>query len=78
MKRIDSYFDDFFVAIYDKYDNYIYSLDTIEDTAKFFDIRVKDVLRNLRDDRNFLYKNNFVKIFLIKKDKEIQCKKVSL
>lgn len=71
-----NYFNEnYFIAVYSKDDEYIFSLDTLEEVSILFDISIKEVLRKLRQDTFIKYKGNLVKLFLVKKEKEMAIRK---
>lgn len=71
-----NYFNEnYFIAIYTEEDDYIFSLDTLEETSNFFQIPVCEVLRKLRQDSFINYNGNLVKLYLVKKEKEMAIRK---
>ena len=71
-----NYFNEnYFIAIYSIDDEYIFSLDTLEETSNFFNIPVCEVLRKLRQDSFINYNGNLVKLFLVRKAKETVIRK---
>ena len=71
-----NYFNEnYFIAIYSMDDDYIFSLDTLEETSNYFKIPVCEVLRKLRQDSFINYNGNLVKLYLVKKEKEMAIRK---
>lgn len=63
--------ENYFIAVYSKDDEYIFSLETLEEASEYFNICIKELLRKLRQDSFINYNGNLVKLFLCKKEKEI-------
>lgn len=71
-----NYFNEnYFIAVYSKDDEYIFSLETLEEASAYFNICVKELLRKLRQDSFINYNGNLVKLFLCKKEKETVIRK---
>lgn len=71
-----NYFNEnYFIAVYSKDDEYIFSLETLEEASIYFNICVKELLRKLRQDSFINYNGNLVKLFLVKKEKETVIRK---
>lgn len=71
-----NYFNEnYFIAIYSKDDEYIFSLETLDEASEYFNIKVCELLRKLRQDSFINYNGNLVKLFLVEKEKETVIRK---
>lgn len=64
--------DNYFIAVYSKSDEYIFSLETLQEASKYFNISVSKILEKLRQDSFIIYKGVPVKLYLVKKEKNIE------
>lgn len=62
--------DNYFVALYTKEDEYITCFENVEEISNFFNVPVCKVLERIRNDQFIVYKNNFCKLYLVKKEIE--------
>ena len=62
--------ENYFICLYDRFDNYITSFDTIEDTSKFFNKPIKRIIYNLRNGIGVAYNHKYCKLICMEKDKE--------
>lgn len=58
--------NDYFIAVYDLQDNYIYSFDDIDKLTQFFNLSLKEILIKIK---NNLVINKEFKFYLYKKPK---------
>lgn len=70
MCKVNHTFDDYYFTIYSLDDELITGFDDIETLTKFFNMQLKYVLRNLRDNNNFILNGRLVKVIIIKKELE--------
>lgn len=61
--------DNFFIAVYDQYDNFITDFDNIESTTNAFNISLKKILESIRNKTRLEYKGKKLKLFVYKKEK---------
>lgn len=72
-KYAKNYFDEnYFIAVYSKLDEYVFSLETLQEASNFFNMPVSKVLEKLRQDSYIIYKGIPVKLYLVKKEKNIE------
>lgn len=72
MCRTNREFDDYYFTVYSLDDEYICGFDNIETLTKFFNMELKEVLKNLRNKRNFILNGKLVKVYVYKKEKFIE------
>jgi len=61
--------DNFFIALYDYYDNYVTSFEDVESITTAFNIPTKKVLYLLRTDSCITINNHKYKMYLVQKNK---------
>lgn len=72
MCRTNREFDDYYFTVYSLDDEYICGFDNIETLTKFFNMELKELLKNLRNKRNFILNGKLVKVYVYKKEKFIE------
>ena len=72
MCRINKEFDDYYFTVYSLNDDFIVGFDDIETLTKFFNIELKEVFKNIRNKRNFILNGKLVKLYVYKKEKNIE------
>ena len=61
--------DNFFIAVYDQYDNFITNFDNIESTTNALNISLKKILESIRNKTRLEYKGKKLRLFVYKKEK---------
>ncbi len=70
INSVRNYFNlNYFICLYDEQDNYITSFENIESSTQFFNMRLCNFLRALRNGV-IEYDHKRCKLFVFKKDKE--------
>lgn len=72
MCRTNREFDNYYFAVYSLNDEYICGFDNIDMLGGFFNMQLKEVLKNLRNKRNFILNGKLVKVYVYKKEKFIE------
>lgn len=72
MCRTNREFDDYYFTVYSLDDEYICGFDDIDTLARLFNMQLKEVLKNLRNKRNFILNGKLVKVYVYKKEKFIE------
>ena len=57
-------YKDYYIAMYDKNDNYVYSFENIEDAANVLNIEAKEVSRKIKNDDYIRFGKTVVKLYL--------------
>ena len=61
--------DNFFIAVYDQNDNYIASFENIESIETAFNIKLKEVLKRIKNNLGLEYNGHKLRLFVYKKEK---------
>lgn len=61
--------DNYFIAVYDQYDNYVTSFENIDDPTKVFNITLMELLRKIRNNLGLEHNGHKLKLFVYKKEK---------
>ena len=72
MCRTNREFDDYYFTVYSLDDEYICGFDNIDTLAKFFNIKMYELLRKLRNHSDFILDGKLVKVYVYKKEKFIE------
>ena len=64
-----SFLNDYFVAIYDLQDNYVYSFDDIESLTQFFNLSLKEILLKIKNNLTIKLQNKEFRLYIYKKPK---------
>lgn len=72
MCRTNREFDDYYFTVYSLDDEYICGFDNIDSLPTFFNMKLKEILKNLRNKRNFILNGKLVKVYVYKKEKFIE------
>ena len=74
MCRTNKMFDDYYFTVYSFNDDYICGFDEVETLSKFLDMKLKYVLYYLKNNINFTLNGKLVKVYVYKKEKNIESK----
>ena len=69
MCRKNYFLNDYFVSVYDNQDNNVFNFESIENTSKFFNISLKELLIKIRNNSYIKINDNIYKFYLYKKNK---------
>lgn len=69
MCRKNYFLNDYFVSAYDNQDNNVFTFESIEETTKFFNISLKELLIKIRNNSYIKINDNIYKFYLYKKNK---------
>ena len=72
MCRINKDFDDYYFTVYSLNDEYIFGVDNIDMLIELFNIEFKELLRKLRNHSDFILNGKLVKVYVYKKEKNIE------
>ena len=72
MRRTNIEFDDYYFTVYSLDDEYICGFDNIDTLGQLFNMKLKEILKNLRNKRNFILNGKLVKVYVYKKEKFIE------
>lgn len=72
MCKVNRVFDEYYFALYTLNDELITVVEDVETLSKVFDKDLKEVLKNLRNHRNFVLDSKIIKVFVYKKEKNIE------
>ena len=61
--------DNYFIAVYDQYDNFITYFENIENVCQAFNIKLSKLLKYIRYNISIQNKNNKLRLFVCKKEK---------
>lgn len=67
--NLDWFNDNYFIAVYDQYDNCINIFETIESIGTAFDIGLKKILEAIRNNTRLEYENLKLRLFVYQKEK---------
>lgn len=67
-------FDDYYFVIYTLNDEVIMIVEDIKTLSKVLHKDLKEVLKNLRNHRNFVLDGKILKVYVYKKEKNIESK----
>lgn len=67
MCKVNTMFDEYYFALYTTNDELITVVEDVRILSKFFDKDLKEVLKNLRNHRNFVLDSKIVKVYVYKK-----------
>lgn len=66
--KIKERYKDYFFAMYNMNDNFIMNIEDIQEVATILNMKLFNVARNLRNNMNFNFCNQLVKIYPIEKE----------
>lgn len=63
--------DNFYIAIYDYYNNFLMEFYNIKDLSEFLKVPIKKIVYSIRNNRCLIYNNRKIRLKLLKENKKI-------